>query len=50
MKLNDVELLDPETGKMVCRKCEFAWFASIQHGGKFYPGSWTCQNCKGDFL
>jgi hypothetical protein len=46
-----MKLLDPETGLMECRICERRHFALIRPAshGKFYRGSWQCQNgCKID--
>lgn len=49
MKLDD----SCHNGRMVCRLCNSAHYASIRpmSGGKFYRGSWQCSyGCKPDDL
>lgn len=41
-----MKLLNPVTGLMKCKVCGARHFANIRpaSGGKFYRGSWQCQN------
>ena len=44
-----MKLVDPYTGRMICRVCGSEHYASIkpQSGGRFYRGTWQCVNgCK----
>ena len=42
-----MKLVDPNTGKMVCKVCASEHFANYQEGGKFGRGSWQCRfGCK----
>ena len=42
-----MKLVDPYTGKMVCKVCGRVHFASIKSGGKLHRGSWQCiDECK----
>jgi hypothetical protein len=44
-----MELVDPQTGRMVCPVCGSEHYAAIkpQSGGHFYGGAWQCVNgCK----
>lgn len=42
-----MKLIDKQTGEMQCRACGAKHFASIREGGRYYRGSWQCQNgCK----
>jgi hypothetical protein len=39
-----MKLVDPETGEMVCKVCGAIHWASLKSGGRYYCGSWQCQN------
>ncbi len=42
-----MRLLDPSTGLMECKICGSRHMANRVGGGKYYRGSWQCQNgCK----
>jgi len=42
-----MKLVNPETGEMQCKVCNARHWANLKSGGKFYRGSWQCQNgCK----
>ena len=44
MKKKVMKLVDPETGKMVCKVCGAIHWASLRSGGRYYRGSWQCHN------
>ena len=39
-----MKLVDPRTGKMQCRMCGSVHWANVGSGGRYYRGSWQCQN------
>lgn len=41
-----LEILDPETGMVVCRTCGTAWSPELRHGA-FVSGTWwRCPSCR----
>ena len=42
-----MQLVDPHTGRMVCKVCGSSHDASMKHGGHYYRGCWQCvYKCK----